>query len=674
MYKSNFKNQIGFFIMMAVFMTSFYSGNSQTLVSVNSLSAFRTAVQNSNQEIVLEAGEYYLEDLPSELRVITCSGSNNIIDLTGARINALVGSIRTTYFIISGDNNELKNGIIEDYYKSGHTDDITDYSAYNNDPDLSYGLRGAALVSVRGNDNLVVGLKLVVRGSRYGYGSIYGIGSDHTFSIDKRCALNIGGGLRNTLDGIIVHHNAFGHAIFIQNGGGETTVKNCYIEGRMRLSADLYNETNSYDLPFRSNYQIAAPGTPFAWPLESPIPIPLDVMYPLSEDGIRSYGGTGSITVENCTVKHMRGGIRTYLASSATVTNCTSIGNGLTNYNVNNGGKVIKSKGDFSFAPIMDVPLNRSGQNIELTIMPSPDAIGPHNIANIDGNNHNIVFHRTEGPLDSDEERAIVISGSNSTIVNETEYAIILEATASGNTIVSCGPVTDNGVSNSIFDCNEAPNICGSYDPFLTIQAAHYCSQSGIQAVGSNSVGYINSGDWVKYDNIDFSVGANSIEILAASKNSGGNIEIREGSNTGTLLGTVAISNTGSFTSWQTFKENINITSGIKDIYFVFTGGGGYLFDVNSFKFSSSFLTVSDLNSDLSNKPMIYPNLVSSTTTIVKATNSTLSIYDINGRKIFTQVVLNDNEILDLSSLPKGIYFAYINSTSYNGVIKLIKK
>ena len=90
-------------------------------VTVNSLLELRTALQNSNQNIVMQAGDYNLEDLPSNSRVITCSGSDNIIDLTGVRIRTLVGSIREVYFIISGDNNKLINGAIEDYYRNGNT-------------------------------------------------------------------------------------------------------------------------------------------------------------------------------------------------------------------------------------------------------------------------------------------------------------------------------------------------------------------------------------------------------------------------------------------------------------------------------------------------------------------------------------------------------------------------
>ena len=226
-------------ILPVIMMFSFYQGNSQTQVVVNSLSEFHSVVQNSNQEITLAAGNYELTDLPIDSRVINCSGSNNTIDMTGARINALVGSIRESYFHVSGDNIIVKNGAIEDYYANGQSDDITDYSAYNNDPTRAYGLKGQAVMRISGNNNQVLDLELIVRGSSfYGYGSIYGIGSDRTFNHSKRCGIVIngleGGGNGNTLDGITMYYNAFGHGIFIQNGAGNNLIKNCYVEGRVR--------------------------------------------------------------------------------------------------------------------------------------------------------------------------------------------------------------------------------------------------------------------------------------------------------------------------------------------------------------------------------------------------------------------------------------------------------
>ncbi|WP_298540042.1 carbohydrate-binding protein [uncultured Aquimarina sp.] len=657
-----------------------HSTTAQTTV-VNSLEQFRIAVQNSNQEIVLEAGNYYLEDLPSNSRVINCSGSGNTIDMTGARINTLVGSIREVYFIISGDNNVIRNGAIEDFYRNG-LEEVTDFSAYNNDRDnLAYGLRGDPIMSITGNQNLVEGLEMIVKGSfPYGYGSQYGIGSQNTFGLSKRCGILVtgidGGGIGNTLDGITMYHYAFGHGIFMQSGATETTIKNCYIEGRMRLSDDMYNDTETYDLPYLTDYKFPTGDGSWRLPFEESYDIPYNHVYPLSEDGIRSYNNTGSVTVENCTVKQMRGGIRLYLASSATVKNSQAIdcGSGGTNYNMPAGGTITGSSGNFTYAPLSDFRLSRSRQNIEMTIIPSPNAIGPHNIADILGNNHNIIFHRTPGPLDTDETRAIVITGDNSTIVNETEYRIILESSASGNTIISCGPVSDNGANNDITyadDCYDIVPPCDSQDAFTQIEAEDFCDMLGVQITG-DAVGYIEDGDWIKFEGIDFSSGATSISALVSSGNSGGNIEIRQTSITGNLLGTLEVPNTGSWTSWETVSTNISLVTGVQDIYFVFTGDPGYLLDIDSFSFSED--TLLSVNDNKLLTPSLYPNPIVNTITIERAADSVISIYNVNGKKVYNATIVNNTETIDLSNLPTGLYYAKVLSQKDKTILKIIKK
>lgn len=407
--------------------------------TVFTLAELRAAIQESNQDIVMKAGNYEITELSSSNRNFPCSGSNNSIDLTGVYIEVPVGSTaRATYITVSGNNNTITGGTFEDTYTNGMTE-VTDFVSYNNDPDLSYGLKGAAVMTITGDNNSVIGTKLTVRGSfPYGYGSMYGIGSDNVFGLNKRCAILLNGD-SNTIDGCEIQHRAFGHGIYMQSPADNSVIKNTLVEGAVRASNELYSE-GSGSLPYRSDYLM---------PLESGTPpIPMDEVFSLSEDGIRVYTGGGSVTVENCTVKKMRGGIRLYLASSATVTNSKAIDCGMTNWNMPKGGTVINSSGNFSYAPLSDFRLSRSNQNLELTILPSPNATGPHNIADILGSNHTIVFHRAPGPLDS-TTRAIVVYGNNSTIRNETEYRIILNSGTSGNKITSAGNVTDNG-SNSV--------------------------------------------------------------------------------------------------------------------------------------------------------------------------------------------------------------------------------
>ncbi|WP_372757732.1 right-handed parallel beta-helix repeat-containing protein [Mariniflexile sp.] len=409
----------------------------QTTIQVSSLAALCEAVQNSNQHIVMKPGKYDLTELPKDKRKIICSGSKNTIDLTGVYVNAPVGSTKQTYIVISGNQNTFKGGTFEDTYTSGLVE-VTDFSAYNQERStLASGLKGQAVLDVTGDDNLVLNIKLTVRGSfPYGYGSIYGIGRDNVFGLDKRCGILLKG-KRNTIDSCEVQQRAFGHGIYMQEPADESVIKNTLVEGRMRPSADLYLETDPKDLPVRSDYK------------SNGKPIPKNVMYPLSEDGIRVYTHGGSVTVENCTVKKMRGGIRAYLASRATVINSIAIDCGATNFNMPKDGKVIGSSGNFAYAPLNDFRLSKSNQDIELTILPSPHAVGDHNVADILGSNHTIVFHRTEGPVDT-SLRPIVVKDSNSTIRNETEYPIVLEASSSGNTVVSLGKVTDHGTNNKV--------------------------------------------------------------------------------------------------------------------------------------------------------------------------------------------------------------------------------
>jgi hypothetical protein len=70
-----------------------------------------------------------------------------------------------------------------------------------------------------------------------------------------------------------------------------------------------------------------------------------------------------------------------------------------------------------------------------------------------------------------------------------------------------------------------------------------------------------------------------------ASATSGGNIEIRLDSITGPLIGTMQVGGTGG---WQTYATNtcsVSGASGTHNIYLKFTGGSGYLFNINWFQF-----------------------------------------------------------------------------------------
>ena len=125
-------------------------------------------------------------------------------------------------------------------------------------------------------------------------------------------------------------------------------------------------------------------------------------------------------------------------------------------------------------------------------------------------------------------------------------------------------------------------------------QAEHYGTMSGVQVVdkasarGGKAVGYINNGDWIRFTPYNLT-GVTSINARVASAASGGTIELRAGSPTGTLAGTVTVPATGGWEAWSNVTASITNPGGSADLYLVFKGAGtGYLFDLDEWTFVKS--------------------------------------------------------------------------------------
>lgn len=128
-----------------------------------------------------------------------------------------------------------------------------------------------------------------------------------------------------------------------------------------------------------------------------------------------------------------------------------------------------------------------------------------------------------------------------------------------------------------------------SLNPYDTVQAETINLQSGIKtdvcSEGGIMVTSISANDYIRVRGVDFADGADSFEVRAASGSSGGTIELRLGSQTGTLVGTCEITGTGGWTSWKTFKCSVTNCTGVKDLYLVFKGSGEP-YRLNWYKFS----------------------------------------------------------------------------------------
>lgn len=133
-----------------------------------------------------------------------------------------------------------------------------------------------------------------------------------------------------------------------------------------------------------------------------------------------------------------------------------------------------------------------------------------------------------------------------------------------------------------------SPEVETTYiSAFDQIEAENYSDQSGVRTEncteGGQNVGYIENGDYLLFRNIDFEDGAKSFTARIAGGTAG--IELYLNSLDGTPAATLTVSNTGNWQTWESVTWNIPAISGKHNLYLKFTGGEGYLFNINYFTF-----------------------------------------------------------------------------------------
>jgi type 1 glutamine amidotransferase len=128
----------------------------------------------------------------------------------------------------------------------------------------------------------------------------------------------------------------------------------------------------------------------------------------------------------------------------------------------------------------------------------------------------------------------------------------------------------------------------------VTVQAESFSTASGVQpftkpgANNGQTLGYIEPGDWAAYYGVNVG-GATSLRARVVSGGPGGTIQVRTGSTTGPILGSVAVPNTGSWTAFANVTTALSgVPSGTANVYLTFTGSGTGLFDVDDFTFVKS--------------------------------------------------------------------------------------
>jgi len=127
------------------------------------------------------------------------------------------------------------------------------------------------------------------------------------------------------------------------------------------------------------------------------------------------------------------------------------------------------------------------------------------------------------------------------------------------------------------------------------LEAESFDLMAGIETQGTSDSGggeqvaFVHNTDWIMFQNVDLT-GAKSLYARYTCPTDASAIEARLGAEDGELIATLALTNTGGWNGWTTVGANIQDTVGLHDVYFIFTGGDGYLFNLNWMQFSSEII------------------------------------------------------------------------------------
>lgn len=119
------------------------------------------------------------------------------------------------------------------------------------------------------------------------------------------------------------------------------------------------------------------------------------------------------------------------------------------------------------------------------------------------------------------------------------------------------------------------------------------CSESG------TDVAYIEDGDYIGFKNVDMT-GGESIDLRIGSNGAEASLEVRIDSPDGKLIGKMNVEGTGGWQKWATQNCTISPVDGSHDLYFVFRGGEGYLYNLNWWRLNvaETPFTLGDVDND----------------------------------------------------------------------------
>jgi len=134
---------------------------------------------------------------------------------------------------------------------------------------------------------------------------------------------------------------------------------------------------------------------------------------------------------------------------------------------------------------------------------------------------------------------------------------------------------------------------------FQKMEAENFSDQSGIRtedtsdSTGGQNIGFIENGDYVLYKYLDFEGGANSFQVRASGNAC--KMELYLDTLENQPVATIPYAGSGNFAKWEDVSFNIPTIQGQHNLYIKFTGGEGYLMNLNFFSFGKDSIPVNGI-------------------------------------------------------------------------------
>lgn len=147
---------------------------------------------------------------------------------------------------------------------------------------------------------------------------------------------------------------------------------------------------------------------------------------------------------------------------------------------------------------------------------------------------------------------------------------LVLALTREGQTGYTGTPPADGGTGGGSGSSSSAPATA------ITIQAENFNEVGGSVTVSGGTVGYIDAGEWFKYNNVNIpQTGTYKVEYRVASALTTAQFTLDRN---GVGLGTISVPNTGGWGTYQTISHNIYLTAGVQSLA-IYANSGGFNID-----------------------------------------------------------------------------------------------